>query len=350
MSEGATSSCTVACVTEREAGDWDAYVRRHAGASGYHLWAWRHIFEHVFGHECAFLAARRGDRVVGVLPVVKFRSWLFGRALVSLPFVNYGGVLADDAEAGTALLRAVTEMAGAYGARHVELRHVSRHYAHLPCRQHKVAMQLRLGVTAAELWGRLDRKVRNQVRKAEHGGLESAEGGLELVPEFYEVFAHNMRDLGTPVYDRRLFEQVLTRFPGDARVFIVRLGARPVAAAVTYRFGDVIEVPWASSLKAFRALCPNMLLYWRMITRAADDGCRSFDFGRSTPHEGTYQFKKQWGAEPQALCWEYAALDGRPLPDHGPANPKFALAISTWKRVPVPIATKIGPHLVRNFA
>jgi hypothetical protein len=86
-----------------------------------------------------------------------------------------------------------------------------------------------------------------------------------------------------------------------------------------------------------------------MLRFAIDRGLRIFDFGRSTPNEGTYLFKKQWGAEPRDLVWEYWMADGCSLPDMSPKNPKFSLAVRAWQRLPVRVATTIGPMIVRNI-
>jgi FemAB-related protein (PEP-CTERM system-associated) len=329
--------------------EWDAFVAEHPEATGYHAWAWRRVFEQAFGHETCYLAARRGDAVVGILPLVAFRSWLFGRFMVSLPFVNYGGVLASDEGAIDELVNAATRAASERECRHLELRHVSRRLPALPVKQHKVAMMLSLAADATKAWEQLDRKVRNQVRKAQKSELVSAVGGRELLDEFYAIFAVNMRDLGTPVYGRTFFARVLEEFPDAARVHVVRQGATPVAAGITFAHRRTIEVPWASSLKAYRALCPNNLLYWSIIEHAIGSGAETLDFGRSTPNEGTYDFKRQWGAEPSPLFWEYALVSAESMPDQSPANPKFKSAIELWKRLPVPVATAIGPHIVRSI-
>ena len=176
---------------------------------------------------------------------------------------------------------------------------------HLPARTHKVGMRLALGADAARAWDGLDRKVRNQVRKAEKSGLTWRRGGVELLDRFYAVFAQNMRDLGTPVYSRRFFEHVLSTFPATSSVCLVDHGDRTVAGAITLSHRDILEVPWASSLREYRSQCPNNLLYWRIIEHAIESGRRSLDFGRSTPNEGTYHFKEQWGARPEPLYWEY---------------------------------------------
>jgi FemAB-related protein (PEP-CTERM system-associated) len=346
LSHTAAEHAEVAVSEEHAPTAWNEYVLRHSDATGYHEWAWRDVFQRAFGCQVLYFAARRGPEMVGVLPTVFLDSWLFGRALVSLPFLNYGGVLADDDTVARALLAAAIAAARERGCRHVELRHFHQQFADLPCKRHKVTMRLRLRQPNS-LWENLDRKARNQVRKAQKSGLTYREGGPELLESFYAVFARNMRDLGTPVYSPRLFAEVLGTFPDRARIHVVTLGSTPVAAGLTFETRGTVEIPWASSVRDFNAMCPNHLLYWSMLDGASARGCSTFDFGRSTPQEGTYKFKEQWGAQPVPLCWEYGLLIGRDLPNSSPTNPKFRLAIAIWKKLPLSVANRIGPSIVR---
>src|SRR4029434_8407704 len=132
------------------------------------------------------------------------------------------------------------------------------------------------------LWLPVDRKVRNQVRKAQKDGLTAQTGHSELIADFYSVFSRNMRDLGTPVYPKSLFGETARLFSNDFHVYIVRLGRVPVAAAIALRFKDIIIVPWASSLREHRQHCPNMLLYWTMLEHGSDLRRGPFAFGRPT--------------------------------------------------------------------
>jgi FemAB-related protein (PEP-CTERM system-associated) len=339
---------SVVIAATEDAAEWDAQVATHRQATAYHQWAWRLVFREAFGHASHYLIARRGSRATGGLPLVEFRSRIFGAFAVSLPFVNYGGLVADDETTAKALVAEAVTWAKARGLSHVELRHLSAKASPWPARRHKVAMWLPLEHNESAQWTALDRKVRNQVRKAEKADLTTEVGGVEQLDDFYQVFARNMRDLGTPVYSSRFFAAILQRFPDTARVFVVRLGQLPIAASMTIRWRDTVEVPWASSLREQSNKSPNMLLYWTMLRHAIGEGVSRFDFGRSTPDEGTYHFKRQWGATPHPMVWEYAGLDGQ-LPDHSPRNPKFQLAISLWQRLPVAIANRIGPVVVRNI-
>jgi FemAB-related protein (PEP-CTERM system-associated) len=338
------SAVTVAC--DVDSARWDAFVLEHDYATGYHEWGWRRVFERAFHHEPVYLVAHRGGGVVGILPLVHIKSFLFGRTLTSLPFLNYAGVIAESNGVAHELLEAAGAIASRLRCRHIELRHRARQFPDLPCRQHKVAMLLPLG---EHMWERLDRKVRNQIRKAQKSGLTEECGGADLLQDFYAVFARNMRDLGTPVYSRRFFHEVVQTFPERTRLHVVRVEGRPVAAALTYRTRTTIEVPWASSVRDYNSMCPNHLLYWSIIEFAVRGGCDVLDFGRSTPNEGTYNFKAQWGALPVTLHWEYPLTKDGVMPDATPANPKFRIAIELWKKLPLSLATRLGPRIVRSI-
>jgi FemAB-related protein (PEP-CTERM system-associated) len=333
---------SIAGPSDRE--DWEQFVTTRGDEAGYHSWNWQRVFENAFGHRCVYLMARKSGGVAGVLPLVQIKSRLFGNTLTSLPFLNYGGVMADAAETADALVARARHEAEARRCGHVELRHVSAQFPNLPSKQHKVSMRLPL---TANMWDGLDRKVRNQIRKAEKSGLEIERGGVELVPEFYQVFARNMRDLGTPVYSRRLFEEVARAFPDRSRLHVIRLKGVPVAAGFTYRTPQMVQLPWASSIREFNSLCPNVLLYWDAIQYAHSLGAPVFDMGRSTPNEGTYKFKAQWGAQPVPLNWEYQLLTPGDMPNVSPANPKFQLAIALWQKLPLAVTNSVGPLIVR---
>jgi FemAB-related protein (PEP-CTERM system-associated) len=220
----------------------------------------------------------------------------------------------------------------------------------LAAKRHKVEMLLALEATVDGQWQAHDRKLRNQIRKGEKSALAVAVGGSELLDEFYGVFARNMRDLGTPVYSPRFFREVLAAFPDRTRVFVIRLDdGRPAAASIVHWHRDTIEVPWASTIRDFNPLSANVFLNWQMLRFSIEHGFRTFDFGRSTPGGGTFLFKQQWGAEPLPLVWEYWLPGGQELPDLSPANHSYSTAVKVWQRLPLSVASAIGPYIVRNI-
>lgn len=336
------------CVAKEseEARLWDQYVLEHPLGTGYHLVAWGKLIQSVFGHQTLYLMALGADRrVCGVLPLVLLSSRLFGTFLVSVPYVNYGGVLADDLDTRDSILQAATRHASALGAEHIELRHRGSPPLEWPKKDHKVSMVLDLPSQYENLLKSFPPKLRSQIRRGEKEGMEVREGGAELIEQFYAVFSRNMRDLGTPVYDKAFFYKILGTFPKDARIFTVVYRGDPVAAGFVYGFRQVLEVPWASADRRYARFAPNMLLYGAMLKYACEQGYRCFDFGRSSKHSGTYRFKEQWGARPVQLEWHYWLRDGGALPQLNPQNAKYKLAIELWKKCPLSVTTWIGPRL-----
>jgi FemAB-related protein (PEP-CTERM system-associated) len=328
---------------------WDAFVDSSPEATHYHRHLWKRVVEESFGHPTHYLAALAGSEVVGVLPLVHMKSALFGNFLVSVPFFNYGGLLCRTGEAAAALLAEAEGLRASLGAEHVELRHLGRPQTDLPARQHKVTMVLSLEASSEAQWSAFNPKLRNQVRKAEKSGLTCRVGQRELLDDYYTVFARNMRDLGTPVYGREFFATVLRNLPEASRILAVSLEGKTIAAGIVTWYRDTMEMPWASSIADYKSLCPNNLLYWEAIRLAIGQGLTSFDFGRSTPNEGTFNFKKQWGALPVQLYWQYLLTAGASLPELSPKNPKFQRAIRVWQRLPVRLTRWIGPYIVRHI-
>lgn len=330
-------------------GEWDAFARDAPAGTLYHQLSWRRIFTREFRWDTHYLEARDASGIEGVLPLVRLKSRLFGDFLVSLPYVNYGGVLARSAEADRLLVAAASELAGSLGVSHLELRELTPRNTDWPARTDKVAMHSSLEATEDLHWRKLSSKLRSQVRRPQKEGATTRVGGAELLPQFYAVFAHNMRDLGTPVYSRSFFATVVEELGEHADVVLVELNGAPVAAGILLHFRGRTEIPWASSLRSANRLGVNMLMYWACLQRAIERGSTVFDFGRSTRDSGTFQFKRQWGAEPVPLYWHYWLRDGGALPRLNPSNPRFAMAIAAWQRLPLWLANGLGPHIVRNL-
>ncbi len=325
---------------------WDEFVAQHPDASVYHLSGLRNVIADSFGHQTLYLCALAGERVVGVLPLVRLKSRLFGDFMVSQPYFNYGGVLAlNDLVAGRLLL-AAQEKAEGYGCSHIEYRDLAP-LDGLPVRTDKVAMWLELPDSEEQLWQRVGTKVRAQIKRSRRFGLTVQSGGIELLDDFYQVFAENMRDLGTPVYSKSFFRNLLCSGVGQQQLVIVRYNGKPVSAAYLVAYRRRMEVPWASTLRSANRFDANMFLYWELLSRACSQGCDVFDFGRSTVDAATYKFKKQWGARHRQLYWHYWLRDGGEPPKLNPDNPKYRLVIGVWQKLPVWLTRLLGPGIVK---
>jgi FemAB-related protein (PEP-CTERM system-associated) len=311
---------------------------------------WLTVLARGMGHTPYVLEAADGERTCGFLPLAYVHSFLFGRFLVSLPYLNSNGVMAEDVPTARRLVDEAVGLADALGVRHLELRHEQEleHPALTARNKSKVHMRLPLPDFPGPLWESLPAKVRNQVRKGEKAGLEVVWGGPGLLGEFHAVFSRNMRDLGTPSYGRGFFRAVLEHFPADAELCVVRAAGRAVAAALLLHGQGITEVPSASSLREHNHTCANMLMYWHLLERAIQRGQAVFDFGRSTADSNTYRFKKQWGAAPEAATWQSYERTGR-AGDVRPDNPRYQRLIGLWKRLPVSLTRLLGPAIVRGI-
>lgn len=337
---------------------WDDYVVAHSEASCYHLTAWKRAVERAYGHRSCYLLAKATlpaphlCNILGVLPLFHLRNFLFGNHLVSLPFCDYGGVLADDEHVVRALVRRSTDLSRQLNNATVELRNIGRiTSARLLTSCHKVRMVLELQGNWEKLWKSFGAKLRSQIRKPQKEGLISKMGGVELLDDFYRVFSFNMRDLGSPVHSKALVKAVLEEFGKLSKLQVVYKSEMAIGAGLILCCRDTVFIPWASTVRQFNRLSPNMMLYWNFLKYAADNGFRKFDFGRTSLNEGTYKFKEQWGAKPSPLYWQYASLKETQQASLGAlAKQKYSSFVSVWKKLPLPIANMMGPHIRKHIS
>lgn len=336
--------------------DWDAFVDGEPTASYAHRAAWRDVVAAIYGHETLWRTAVDTDGTIhGIHPLVHVRSRLFGRYLVSMPYLDHGGPVGSPA-AVDLLLRDAVHQAVTRGATLLEIRSgtaapdpagPSGPHLLAPARP-KVTVVLPLPSSPDELWRTAFRPaVRSQVRRARREGME-VRFGPDQLPDFLHVYAHNMRDLGMPAHPSAFFRRVLHHFPGMLEIGAVYLAGEPVAAGCGFTWRGTVEMVWASSLRRFNRLAPNMLLYAAFMEHAIDHGAIAFSFGRCTPGTGTHRFKLQWGGRETPLPWsQWPATASAHLPADDAAWVRAARR--GWSRLPIAAATLLGTPLVRRL-
>lgn len=355
------------CHKDRSA--WDEYVLNHPRGSAFHFSAWAEAVSNAYDFEGCCLVARSGKggcgTIKGILPLVHHHlPGGLGRALVSLPYCDAAGPLADSDTIARQLLLKAFGLARQRSARNVSIRSaipfagidgaLTRH-------PEKVRMILRLPDSSDKLFSEFKAKLRSQVRKPFRDGLYHEIGGRRLLRAFYPVFAENMRDLGSPVHSMAWLSSLLEGYGNRAHVVVVRLPDKtPAAGGIILCHPGQVSVPWASSLRRYNPVNPNMLLYWTFLKFACDMGYPRFDFGRSTIGEGTYRFKEQWGSTPHAIHWcgftarktdrlETAVC---PVPPPRPGKPGIDReTIETiYRNIPLPLSRGIGNSIRKYIA
>jgi FemAB-related protein (PEP-CTERM system-associated) len=327
--------------------EWDAFVRGHGASSYCHLAGWKAVMAQGLGHESVYLAAREEGSGAwrGVLPLVRVRSPLFGHYLVSLPFLNNGGPVGDEA-AVAALAHAAIAEATTSGADLLELR--TRHRASangLTASDRKITVLVELPNTPNELLGRFSHKLRSNIKKPLKEGAE-LKVGADQVGAFYEVYARNMHDLGTPVLPRRFFECIASTFPDVAVFAALFLRGAPISAQCAFQWQDALEMVWGSSLREYNRFKPTSYMHWAFMELAIERGLRTVDLGRCTPGSGTHHFKQQWGGADLALPWLVWSRGGSVAPPSR-GQPVYRVASALWRRLPLGVANRFGPALAR---
>jgi FemAB-related protein (PEP-CTERM system-associated) len=340
-------------VRHNPSADWDAFVEQHPEASIYLKSGWSLLARDVFRHSAYFLEARdQSGALNGVLPIVQQKSLLLGNFATSVPFFNYGGALANSDAVIQSLMEEGARLAQQRGCSYLEYRDARQMPGSWSVRTDKVSMILALPATFAELSKKLGSKLRSQARRADREEPGVKIGATELLDSFYQVFAQNMRDLGTPVYPKRFFAAILDYFPDNTALVVITSRGVPAAAAFLVIANGRAEIPWASCRAEMKPLGFNMKLYWEVLQYVCERKCTAFDFGRSTINAGTYNFKKQWGAQPVQLYWHRWERSPRATSQAGDEENGRGLmyyAAQVWRRLPLPIANAIGPWVSPNL-
>jgi FemAB-related protein (PEP-CTERM system-associated) len=338
---------------------WDDYVRRHPTGTFCHLSGWGRVIERTFRHRPCHFYAERGGEMVGVLPLFYVSTRLFGTMLVSSPNAVYGGVLADDEATRRALLEAAKKLATELKVDYLELRD-GREPAtmdNLPLQDgeefkgKELYFSFEHPITPDEeaLMKTLPRDVRTMIRKGIKNDLTSESGGAEFLDDFYDVYAHSLRNLGTPVFPKKLFAEFLREFPQESGILLIRQNERIAGAVLTFYFRDSVVPYYAGAYPEFYRAGINNFMYWELMRKAAARGYSTFDFGRSKLGTGAFEFKRGWGMTMRPLPYRFFLVRARELPNLNPTNPKFELMIRVWKKLPLSVTRLLGPVIVKNL-
>jgi FemAB-related protein (PEP-CTERM system-associated) len=348
MRPAATVPIGVRSYTQADRARWDEFVDRCPEATFFHRIGWKDLIEGCFGHQTHYVLAERGAQIVGVLPLAEVKSFLFGHALVSLPFCAYGGVAAVETEAVTALHAAARRLGEEIGVEHLELRNRAASEVDWPRQELYVTFRKAILPDIEANLAAIPRKQRAMVRKGIAHGLASRIDAD--VDRFFALYADNVHRHGTPPLPKRYFEALRRIFDRDTEILTVTApGGKAVSSVLSFYFRDQVLPYYAGDVAAARDLAANDFKYWELLRRACERGLRIFDYGRSKRGTGAFAFKEHWGAEPTTLAYEYCLYRRDSIPEHNPLNPKYRMLMALWRRLPISVANAVGPHLVKSL-
>lgn len=347
------SSLREGTVAIKELSGWDAplwqrFVQVTPEATFFHRVEWKTVIERAFGHQTHYLYAEHGGTVEGILPLAEVKSVLFGHALISLPFCAYGGIVAQTVRARDALDQAAQALASRLGVGHLEYRH--RELLHIDWRHSDlyVTFRKRIDPNVEQNLLNIPRKQRAMVRKGMQAGLTSVID--EGVERFYAAFATNVHRLGTPVFAKRYFELLKNVFANDCEILTITKNGQVTSSVMSFYFRNEVLPYYAGDTDISREFAGNNdFKYWELMRRACERGYTTFDYGRSKRGTGSFNFKRNWGFEPQPLHYEYRLYQSKSVPAKNPLNPKYQTFIRLWRKLPLPVANCLGPHIAKNL-
>ena len=338
-------SDAVRTFAETDRAAWNAFIRHHPDGTFFHLVEWQDVLRSAFGHRPHYLLAERAGVICGVLPLVEVKSALFGHSLVSTPFCVYGGIVAADEPAHLALEQAACELARKLGVVHLEMRNRRRRHPAWPCKDLYVTFRREISADSEKNMTAVPRKQRAMVRKGIKAQLSTQVD--ERVDRHYEMYSESLRNLGTPVFSRRYLQILKETFADACDIVPIMHGEQAVASVLNFYFRDEVLPYYGGGTADARAVAGNDFMYWQVMERARSKGCRVFDFGRSKRGTGAYDFKANWGFEPEPLYYEYFLVSAKEVPNLSPTNAKFGPAIELWRKLPLWLTQLIGPPVAK---
>ena len=336
-----------------EAARIDGFVRRHGEGTPFHRPAWLQAVARGTGNRALALVLEAGPELVGYLPLSEIHSPIFGRLLASSGFAVGGGVLLSPGADPAPLFAAVEELAGRRSCPSVELRGGTLPEARagwtIRRDSHCGFVRPLAADDEAELLA-IPRKQRAEVRRSLTFDLDVTVGSAKADRDaHYAVYAESVRNLGTPVFPRALFDAVLDLFGPDADILTVWRAGKPVSSVLSLYFNGAVMPYWGGGTWDARRLRANDRMYYELMLHARRRGCRAFDFGRSKTHSGAYDFKRNWGFEPVPLSYGVWTAPGAEKRDADPTSAAHARQIAIWRRLPLPVANLLGPFIARGL-
>jgi len=330
--------------------EWDEFVLGQQEATYCHLAGWREVLERSYGLSCFFIQLQDAGELKGVLPLVHLKGPIAPNRLVSMPFLDHGGVLSELEEPAHQLVEFATGLAGRLGTKGLDLRAPLPGTSVPADESARYCLLLRLPESEEKLRKVVGPKVRNQIRKSEKAGLYSKAVGPSQLPSFFRIFSRNMRDLGSPTHSIDFFRSLIEVMDERCRLYLTYdRDERPVAGGIAISFRDTVTVPWASSLRSKRSDCPNHSLYWRILRDSQLQGAATFDFGRSSQGTGTFHFKKQWGTEIHPLEWTFLDNHRNLEKDYYLKPQRHSTVVRIWQRLPLSTTVWLGPWIRRQL-
>ncbi|NQY62256.1 MAG: FemAB family PEP-CTERM system-associated protein [Alteromonadaceae bacterium] len=339
-----SGNCQISTLTNSGFSKWDEYVKRHENGTFFHLSGWQTVIKNSFSHSCYYLFAEIDNKLCGVLPLVEVKSALFGHALVSTPFCVYGGAITDNEEIARYLEQEAVQLAEKLEVDYLELRYQQEQQNGMLLKQVHSSFGCEIPDDNDQILAKIKKKQRAVIRHAMKNELSSSVGAD--VDTFYQLLSTSYRNLGTPIFSKKYFRELINIFGDDLDITVISDNEnRPSSAVLNFYYNKQVLPYYGGGNAGARYLKSADFMYYQVMCNASEKGFTWFDFGRSKNDSGPYKYKKHWGMEPKPLYYYYHLVKTDDLPNLSPNNPKYKFFINMWQKLPLKLSQFLGPFL-----
>lgn len=276
---------------------------------------------------------------LAILPMTRVTRPFAGNALISNPFAVSASMLCAEGVDQSSILELFTQQTSGFD--YIELRDVQMRLPETwQTHQHFVNFEKTLTDDHDENWLAIPNRQRAVIRKADKCDL-TFEFHHDL-ERFLRVYAISLRNLGTPIYHRRFFEQLITRFESQLKIATVSKDGCDLTTVLCFQFRDRLMPYYGGGIPDARYFHAYPWMYWQLMKYGVDHSMPTFDFGRSPTSSGPYAFKKNLGFKPRPLTYATLAINGVP-PDLTGQSSMAKHLIKIWQHLPVQVSRWVGP-------
>jgi FemAB-related protein (PEP-CTERM system-associated) len=338
-------------LSDDEVQAWPQELLTNAGFTA--LDSWPGFIRDVYDYNFYRFEAREGDEVRGILTLSEVHHPIFGNYLTTAPFASYGGFAYKTEQARDGLLEAAKDLRVSLNLEYAVVRFEKG--TETPpddWQQHAIysTYLVDLEPDVETIVAGFSSNHRNHVRKSQKKDLSIRFGHLELLEDAYIGLARSMHELGSPYHSKEYLQTMGTSLGVALNFGVVYASSGDIVGSGVFIIqGQMVTNLHANILRKYRSIYAGEYLYWAVIEQYREAGLKTFDLGRSLNGSGNEDFKMKWNPRKQTLAYWYN-LDGKELPTLNQKNPKFRLAIWTWKRLPSFVVDFLGPSLIRGLA
>jgi FemAB-related protein (PEP-CTERM system-associated) len=337
-------------VKELESSDfirWDQFVNSCRDGTFFHLSGWKTLIENRLDHQGHYLYCESAGEITAVLPLVRVKSWLFGDALISAPFLVYGGPIGTNEQARQLLAAEARNLAESIGVDYLELRNREPLDGSWHGKTTYVTFRKAIDGDPEKNLKSVPRKQRAMIRKGMKAGLVAEEDAS--ADRLYTAMLECKRNLGTPFFGAGWLQAIKDEFADNVEIMTITHQRKIVCSVMSFRYQNEILPYYGGGGDLARKLKGNDFMYWAVMEKACQQGVTLFDYGRSSVDSGSFRFKKHWGFEPTPLAYQYYLVKSEVVPQLNPSNPRYRLAIDTWRKLPLSIASIAGPPIAKRL-